>query len=164
MAKAGMLCADRTLKLMCHIQGKDKEGKSRDAKMKGESPPEPAAPIASSTPPKTPGGPSLKQATAGRAQRFVTQYFNTASGGLGLETEGVKLLRDICQDLDKPGALTRLLEVLHSSQSGDVSTFEFLSSGAVKQLRTYLLGMRCISLACRLQTQTSSPCRPLTAA
>ena len=82
-------------------------------------------------------GLSLRQATASRAQRLVKKHFGKAAGR-DAETNGMKLLREICGDLSKQGAIARLLEEL--KEGAGVSTFEFLSSGAVQQLRVYLLG------------------------
>ena len=122
------------------MQGKDKGKEVKEGDKKGASPPEPS-PIAAAIPPRTPGGPTLRQAAAIRAQRFISQYFGTTVGGQGHETEGLKLLKEICSDLGAPGAVERLLNVLRQDAGAEVSTFEFLSSGAVKQLRQYLLGM-----------------------
>ena len=122
------------------MQGKDKGKEVKEGDKKGASPPE-LSPIAAAIPPRTPGGPTLRQAAAIRAQRFISQYFGTAVGGQGHETEGLKLLKEICSNLGASGALERLLDVLRQDTGAEVSTFEFLSSGAVKQLRAYLLGM-----------------------
>lgn len=84
-------------------------------------------------------GLSLRQATASRAQRLVKKHFGKAAGR-DAETNGMKLLREICGDLSKQGAIARLLEELKEGEGAGVSTFEFLSSGAVQQLRVYLLG------------------------
>ncbi len=121
-------------KAICHLQGK---GKDKGSESKGSSPVDPA-PVAAAAELRTPSL-SVRQATAIRAQRLVKQQFGKAVGR-DAETEGMKLLREICGNLGKQGAIARLLGVLKEGEGAGVSTFEFLSSGAVKQLRTYLLG------------------------
>lgn len=68
------------------------------------------------------------------------QHFGAAGGGRQLETAGVALLREVGGSLGSPGAMDRLLKALAAGGGSDVSTFEFLSSGAVANLRTHLLG------------------------
>ena len=113
-------------------KGKDKGGDS-----KGSSPVDPA-PVAAMAELRSPGL-SLKQAIATRAQRMVKKQFGRAAGR-DAETAGMKLLREICGDLGKQGSIARLLGELKEGEGAGVSTFEFLSSGAVQQLRAYLLG------------------------
>lgn len=97
------------------------------------------APIAALNELKAPGT-TLRQATATRAQRLVHQQFGKGSAGREAETEGMKLLRAVCSNLSKADSIARLLEVLGEGEDAGVSTFEFLNSGAVQQLRRYLLG------------------------
>jgi hypothetical protein len=53
----------------------------------------------------------------------------------------VRLLRDICARLPAADAVQALLAGLGGSGSGAISSFELLSSGAVKALRDYLQGV-----------------------
>jgi hypothetical protein len=53
----------------------------------------------------------------------------------------VRLLRDICSRLPAADAVQALLAGLGGSGSGAISSFELLSSGAVKALRDYLQGV-----------------------
>jgi len=105
---------------------------------KGSSLTAPAS-VAAPTPPATPGQ-TLRLAAASRAQKFLKAQFGSAGGGRGAQTEGAALLREICGDLGRSGAVARLLDVLRENGGAEVSTFEFLSSGAVQSLRKYLLG------------------------
>ena len=93
-----------------------------------EKAPEPAKPL------------TLRQSCAIRAQKFIGKYYANTPGGLGLETEGVKLLKKLSKDLDKPGSITQILKALKDKDGGDVSTFEFLKSGTVQDLKNYLTG------------------------
>ena len=103
-----------------------------------EKAPEPAKPL------------TLRQSCAIRAQKFIGKYYANTPGGLGLETEGVKLLKKLSKDLDKPGSITQILKALKDKDGGDVSTFEFLKSGTVQDLRNYLTGRLSFSV---LRTQ-----------
>ena len=115
------------------------QGKNKDkSDSKGSSPVD-AAPIAAPAELKPPGY-SLRLSVAARAKSFVQQQFSKAVAGRDTETDGMKLLKNICKDLSRPDAITQLLGVLRGSDGAEVSTFEFLSSGAVQQLRHYLLG------------------------
>lgn len=59
----------------------------------------------------------------------------------GCETEGARLLRDICARLPDPAAVTALLEALaEGSGPAAITTFELLSSGTVAALKRYLQG------------------------
>lgn len=111
---------------------------SKAGKKLGSSPDDPA-PI-QAPPSKPPTSVSLRQSCAVRAQQFISKY-HAGSGGLSLETDGVRLLRDLCKDLDKPDAIGSILKALREKDGGEVSTFEFLKSGTVQELRKYLLGM-----------------------
>lgn len=62
------------------------------------------------------------------------------SGG-ATETEGVRKLKQICAELpSRPGAVKDLLAALQDEGPDKISTYEFLSSGAVSELRKYLQG------------------------
>jgi hypothetical protein len=62
------------------------------------------------------------------------------SGG-ATETEGVRKLKQICAELpSRPGAVKDLLAALQDEGPDKISTYEFLSSGAVSELRAYLQG------------------------
>lgn len=116
------------------------QNKSRDkSDSKGSSPVDPAPIMAASAELKPPGY-SLRQSIAVRAKKLVQQQFSKSVAGRDTDTEGMKLLKDICKDLSRPTAITELLGVLKGTDGAEVSTFEFLSSGAVQQLRQYLLG------------------------
>ncbi len=59
----------------------------------------------------------------------------------GCETEGARLLRDICARLPSdPAALGALFDALGGAGNASISTFELLSSGSVAALRDYLQG------------------------
>lgn len=53
----------------------------------------------------------------------------------------MRQLRQIGVDLGRKGAVRELLAALQDQGPAAISTFEFLSSGAVKQLRAYLQGL-----------------------
>jgi hypothetical protein len=62
------------------------------------------------------------------------------SGG-ATETEGVRKLKHICTELpSRPGAVKDLLAALQDEEPDKISTYEFLSSGAVSELSAYLQG------------------------
>lgn len=62
------------------------------------------------------------------------------SGG-ATETEGVRKLKQICAELpSRPGAVKDLLAALQDEEPDKISTYEFLSSGAVSELSAYLQG------------------------
>lgn len=50
----------------------------------------------------------------------------------------MKQLRGLCSRLSKEGAVAALLAAMQSDSS--ISSFEFLNSGTVHQLKDYLLG------------------------
>lgn len=55
--------------------------------------------------------------------------------------------RQVCERLGDPGAVKQLLSIIQGTDSVSVSTFEFLSSGAVGRLKAYLTGasfVRCL--------------------
>ena len=52
----------------------------------------------------------------------------------------MKQLSSICSDLTAPGKVQELLGLLQDQDSANISTFEFLTSGAVHQLRDFLAG------------------------
>ena len=67
--------------------------------------------------------------------------FASEQSGGATETEGVKKLRQICAELPgTAGAVKDLLAALQDDSSEKISTYEFLSSGAVQGLRAYLQG------------------------
>lgn len=113
------------------------QNKGKDEK-KGQS--------AGSSPPsasphmRAPPASSLRQAAAVRAQSVISQHFGGSAIAEGLETQGVKLLKEICSNLGQPGAIELLFDALRDKGGAEVSTFEFLSSGANEKLRAYLLG------------------------
>lgn len=76
-----------------------------------------------------------------RARQLKATLLNVADGSrIGSETEGMRLLRNICSSLGAEGSVKRLLDALEAEGS-EISTYEFLSSGCVKQLKSYLIGM-----------------------
>ncbi|KAL4435190.1 hypothetical protein ABPG77_001872 [Micractinium sp. CCAP 211/92] len=91
---------------------------------------------------RTPAGDTLRAAVGARARRFNARYFTDARGHtLGCETEGARLLRDICACLPSdPAALGALFDALGGAGNASISTFELLSSGSVAALRDYLQG------------------------
>ncbi len=67
--------------------------------------------------------------------------FASEQSGGATETEGVKKLKQICAELSSlPGAVKDLLAALQDESSEKISTYEFLSSGAVQGLKAYLQG------------------------
>jgi E3 ubiquitin-protein ligase TRIP12 len=58
----------------------------------------------------------------------------------GCDTEGVRLLSAICSRLPDTTAVSDLLTALAATGNDSVSTFELLSSGAVRSLYEYLTG------------------------
>jgi hypothetical protein len=65
----------------------------------------------------------------------------------------MKQLRGLCSRLSKEGAVPALLAAMQSDSN--ISSFEFLNSGTVHQLKDYLLGA-----ACHVQ-RSGRPCRTL---
>lgn len=59
---------------------------------------------------------------------------------MALETEGVARLRECCGGLDERVKVEKLFRLLQGEEIGGVSTFELLSSGAVRQLVAHLTG------------------------
>ena len=94
----------------------------------------------SSPTPKPSPTQALQTATAQRAQRFEKQYFIGSSSCSGAQTDGMRQLSSICSQLASPGKVQELLSLLQDQESANISTFEFLTSGAVHQLREYLAG------------------------
>ena len=71
-----------------------------------------------------------------RQEHFALEHSGSAS-----ETEGMRQLRQHGAVLGAEGGVRALLGALQDSEgAGAISTFEFLSSGVVKQLRAYLQG------------------------
>ncbi|KAL3152604.1 hypothetical protein ABBQ32_001622 [Trebouxia sp. C0010 RCD-2024] len=128
------------------LKNKEKEEAraNKEAKAAGKSStqaadlPSSAAP-ASPTPKPSPAQ-ALQTATAQRAQRFQKQYFSGSSSCSGAQTEGMRQLTSICSQLASPGKVQELLSLLQDQETANISTFEFLTSGAVHQLREYLAG------------------------
>ena len=52
----------------------------------------------------------------------------------------MRQLSSICEDLASSGKVQQLLSLLQDQESANISTFEFLTSGAVHQLREFLAG------------------------
>lgn len=101
---------------------------------------EPASAAPSSPTPKPSPTQALQTATAQRAQRFQKQYFSGSSSCSGAQTDGMRQLSSICSQLASPGKVQELLSLLQDQETANISTFEFLTSGAVHQLREYLAG------------------------
>ncbi len=90
-----------------------------------------------------PAGAELRAAAAARAQLFKATYFTDAAGRpVTCETEGIQQLRVLCEQLDAPEAVSKLLNMLSGTNGSSISTFEFLSSGAVQRLLQHLQGER----------------------
>ena len=67
--------------------------------------------------------------------------FSSEQSGRGSETEGVRKLKQLCSELtSRPEAVKDLLAALQDEGADKISTYEFLSSGAVQELRAYLQG------------------------
>ena len=134
--------------LMCGhcLQNKEKdEAKAnKEAKAAADSSTqasdEPASAAPSSPTPKPSPTQALQTATAQRAQRFQKQYFSGSSSCSGAQTDGMRQLSSICSQLASPGKVQELLSLLQDQETANISTFEFLTSGAVHQLREYLAG------------------------
>lgn len=72
----------------------------------------------------------------------------------GCETEGARLLRDICARLPDPDAIPALFEALAGTGNASVSTFELLSSGCLRALKAYLqVGGTKVASAAELRMQ-----------
>ena len=130
------------------LQNKEKEEAkaSKEAKAAADpstqaaDAPASAAPSSPTPTPKPSPTQALQAATAQRAQRFQKQYFDGSSSCLGAQTDGMRQLRSICSQLASPGKVQELLSLLQDQETANISTFEFLTSGAVHQLREYLAG------------------------
>ena len=128
------------------LQNKEKEEAkaNKDTKSAADSAPQ----AADATPSTAPGSPTpkpdpaqaLRTATAQRAQRFQKQYFTGGSSSSGAQTDGMRQLSSICSQLATPGKVQELLSLLQDQETANISTFEFLTSGAVHQLREFLAG------------------------
>ena len=99
--------------------------------------PSAAAPNAS---PKPSPVQTLQAATAQRAQRFQQKYLSGANSSSGAQTDGMRQLSSICSELTTRGKVQELLSLLQDQDTANISTFEFLTSGAVHQLRDFLAG------------------------
>ncbi|KAK9803385.1 hypothetical protein WJX72_003423 [[Myrmecia] bisecta] len=110
--------------------------KGKDKKEEKKEEPPAAAPQAA---PAAPAPPPLRTAVALRAQKFKAAHFSSTSGA-SIQTEGTELLRAVCGHLGEAGAVKQLLDALQDKDGNSISTFEFLSSGAVAQLEAYLTG------------------------
>lgn len=83
----------------------------------------------------------MLRACAQPATRPSPTLLPTLLSPAGCETEGARLLRDICARLPDPSAVTALLEALsEGSGPSAITTFELLSSGCVAALKRYLQG------------------------
>ena len=72
---------------------------------------------------------------------FVSVFFLPS----GCRTEGVLALEAICDRLPDAAALQDLFSVLSASEESAISTFELLTSGALRRLREYLEGKDLLS-------------------
>ena len=130
----------------CRLQNKEKEEAkaNKEAKAAADSSTQasdaPALAAPSSPTPKPSPTQTLQTATAQRAQRFQKQYFSGSSSCSGAQTDGMRQLSSICSQLASPGKVQELLSMLQDQETANISTFEFLTSGAVQQLREYLVG------------------------
>jgi len=113
----------------------NKEGKPEGSILETDTPS-----AAANASPKPNPSQSLQVATAQRAQRFQKKYFSGNSSSSGVQTDGMRQLSSICSDLTAPGKVQELLGLLRDQDSANISTFEFLTSGAVHQLRDFLAG------------------------
>ena len=131
---------------MLDLQNKDKEEAkaNKDPKSAADS----SSPAADAAPSGAPGSPTpkhnpaqaLQTATAQRAQCFHKQYFSASSSSSGAQTDGMRQLSSICSQLATPGKVQELLSLLQDQETANISTFEFLTSGAVHQLQEFLTG------------------------
>lgn len=125
---------------------KEKEAKEKEAKEKGDSEPKekdtrqkrsPGV-VSVEAPKAAPAKLSLKEALALRAGEFKQVHYATGCNS-ALETEGLVLIRSLCQRL--PQADHQLLSTLFEALSGNnISVFELLNSGAVQNLLSFILG------------------------
>ena len=141
------LCTQVQVSLHDHrMQNKEKEEAkaNKDTKAALDSSTQAADAPTSASPssptPKPSPTQALQTATAQRAQRFQKQYFTGSSSCSGAQTDGMRQLSSICSQLASPGKVQELLSLLQDQESANISTFEFLTSGAVHQLREYLAG------------------------
>ena len=78
--------------------------------------------------------------------------FSSEQSGRKSETEGVRKLKQLCSELtSRPDAVKDLLAALQDEGADKISTYEFLSSGAVQELRAYLQGEQhtsCLNWSC----------------
>jgi len=112
----------------------------RPEEAEAEADPTAAAPLRSNSQPPPPA--ELRKAVTAWAARFKKSFFTDAGiTSDNLDTPGLQAMRRACGALAsrEPGCISRLLQILESSSSS-VSTFEFLTSGAVTALRKYLTG------------------------
>eukprot|EP00899_Mesostigma_viride_P024650 jgi/Mesvir1/536/Mv11394-RA.2 len=106
--------------------------------------------------PVTPRTPQARDNVVERAAAFKATYFGEGASGAGTgdssTTEGMRELGELCRQLlaadtkgehepaDKRRVLSSVLRLLCSG--GGMSTFEFLGSGAIAALLTYLTGKK----------------------
>jgi len=93
--------------------------------------------------PKTPSTAALRLKVASWALRFQKVFL--ADKGIttkSLDTEGLQAMRRACQALltREPGSVSKLMDLLSEKHDLNISTFEFVSSGAVESLSAYLTG------------------------
>ncbi len=74
------------------------------------------------------------------ARLVCDTHFGGPHADAPLETDGIRALRTLCDDLDTPATWTALCELLAGNGDTRVSTFEFLNSGALHHLAVYLQG------------------------
>lgn len=125
------------------LQNKEKEEAkaNKEGKADVSAPEADTCPVAAPTSSHKPTrGQSLQVATAQRAQSFQKQYFSGSNSSSGAQTEGMRQLSSICSELTTPGKVQELLSLLQDQDTANISTFEFLTSGAVHQLRQFLAG------------------------
>jgi hypothetical protein len=69
------------------------------------------------------------------------EHFGSEPGGSASETDGMRALRTLGAGLGREGGVRALLAALQDGEgAAAISTFEFLTSGVVRQLRAYLQG------------------------
>lgn len=127
-------------------KGQDAPTSKRTA-LRAEAPPSPPSsppieqPAVPPPQPKPPTPPTLREAAALRAKSFREQYFGGSSQSSAADTDDAQRLRALCARMKDQDAVEKLLRMLQGNNSFSVSTFEFLSSGAIAQLKAYFTGV-----------------------
>ncbi|CAD7704724.1 unnamed protein product [Ostreobium quekettii] len=95
-------------------------------------------PVHPSTSEAGPGQPpsALRQDSVGRAEVFLSRHFSDVANGT--EPEELRHLRDLSMRLAEPQALHELLTTLKADKGSRVSVYEFLNSGVIAALNTFL--------------------------